>query len=149
MADTKLKVGDAAPDFDLISDQGTHVKLSDQRGKRVVLFFYPKDDTPGCTRQACGLRDNYASLQAKNAVVFGVSPDDAASHKAFIDKFNLPFPLLVDEGHKVAEAYGVWGEQQRNVRSHFVIDEQGKLADVQVQVTPEESVSRAVEAIAG
>jgi peroxiredoxin Q/BCP len=149
MPETKLKPGDTAPDFDLISDQGTHVKLSDQRGKRVVLFFYPKDDTPGCTRQACGLRDNYASLQANNAVVFGISPDDAASHKAFIDKFNLPFPLLVDEGHKVADAYGVWGEQQRNVRSHFVIDEQGKLSDVQVQVTPEESVERAVQSIAG
>jgi peroxiredoxin Q/BCP len=81
--------------------------------------------------------------------VFGVSPDDQASHQAFKAKYNLPFPLLVDEGHKVAEAYGVWGEQQRNVRSHFVIDEHGKLADVQVQVTPEESVSRAVATIAG
>jgi len=149
VAEAKLKVGDAAPDFDLSSDEGTHVKLSDQRGKRVVLFFYPKDDTPGCTRQACGLRDNYASFQTNNTVVFGVSPDDQASHQAFKDKFSLPFPLLVDEGHKVAEAYGVWGEQQRNVRSHFVIDEAGKLADVQVQVTPEESVERAVATIAG
>jgi len=149
VAETKLHVGDAAPDFDLVSDQGAHVKLSDQRGKRVVLFFYPKDDTPGCTRQACGLRDNFASFQSNNTAVFGVSPDDQSSHKAFKDKFSLQYPLLVDEGHKVAEAYGVWGEQQRNVRSHFVIDEQGKLADVQVQVTPEESVSRAVGAIAG
>ncbi len=149
MAETKLNVGDAAPEFDLVSDQGTHVKLSDQHGKRVVLFFYPKDDTPGCTRQACGLRDNYSSFQSKNTVVFGVSPDNQASHQAFKDKFSLPFPLLVDEGHKVAEAYGVWGEQQRNVRSHFVIDEQGKLADVQVQVTPEESVSRALASVAG
>jgi peroxiredoxin Q/BCP len=149
VAETELHVGDAAPDFDLISDQGTHVKLSDQHGKRVVLFFYPKDDTPGCTRQACGLRDNFARFQTSNTVVFGVSPDDQASHKAFKDKFGLPYPLLVDEGHKVAEAYGVWGERQRNVRSHFLIDEQGKLADVQVQVTPEESVSRAVEAVAG
>jgi peroxiredoxin Q/BCP len=147
--DTKLNVGDPAPEFDLVSDAGTHVKLSDQRGKRVVLFFYPKDDTPGCTRQACGLRDNYASFQSNNTVVVGVSPDDQSSHQAFKDKFSLPFPLLVDEGHTVADAYGVWGEQQRNVRSHFVIDEQGKLADVQVQVTPEESVSRAVATIAG
>jgi peroxiredoxin Q/BCP len=149
VANTKLNVGDTAPDFDLVSDQGTHVKLSDQRGKRVVLFFYPKDDTPGCTRQACGLRDNFPNFESNNTVVFGVSPDDQASHTAFKEKFSLPYPLLVDEGHTVADAYGVWGEQQRNVRSHFVIDEQGRLADVQVQVTPEESVSRAVEAIAG
>ena len=145
----QLKVGDPAPDFDMLSDQGARVKLSEQRGKRVVLYFYPKDDTPGCTRQACGLRDNYARIESGNAVVFGVSPDDQASHQAFKEKFNLPFPLLVDEGHKVAEAYGVWGEQQRNVRSHFVIDENGKLADVQVQVTPEESVERALASVAG
>jgi peroxiredoxin Q/BCP len=146
MAETKLHVGDDAPDFDMLSDQGERVKLSDQRGKRVVLFFYPTDDTPGCTRQACGMRDNYSALQGGNAVVFGVSPDDQSSHQAFKSKFELPFPLLVDEGHAVANAYGVWGEN-RNVRSHFVIDENGKLADVQVQVSPEESVQRAVEAI--
>jgi len=147
MAETKLHVGDMAPDFELQSDAGTPVKLSDQRGKRVILYFYPKDDTPGCTRQACGLRDNYPTIQAGNGVVFGVSPDAQASHQAFKDKFGLPFPLLVDEGHRVAEAYGVWGEQQRNVRSHFVIDEQGRLSDVQVQVTPEDSVARAVQAV--
>jgi peroxiredoxin Q/BCP len=146
MPETKLKVGDAAPDFDLLSDRGERVKLSEQRGKRVVLFFYPKDDTPGCTRQACGLRDNYAALQGANAVVFGVSPDSQESHQAFVSKFGLPFPLLVDEGHAVADAYGVWGDV-RNVRSHFVIDEEGKLADVQVQVSPEESVERAVAAL--
>jgi thioredoxin-dependent peroxiredoxin len=145
---TKLSEGDTAPDFDLVSDQGMRVKLSDQRGKRVVLFFYPKDDTPGCTRQACGLRDNFADFESNNVVVFGVSPDDQTSHQAFRSKFSLPYPLLVDEDHRVAEAYGVWGEQQRNVRSHFVIDEQGRLADIQVGVTPEESVSRAVEATA-
>jgi peroxiredoxin Q/BCP len=147
MPDTKLHVGDDAPDFEMLSDTGERVKLSDQRGKRVVLFFYPKDDTPGCTRQACGMRDNYAALQAGNAVVFGVSPDDQSSHQAFKEKFNLPYPLLVDQGHQVADAYGVWGEQQRNVRSHFVVDENGKLADVQVQVTPEESVERAVGSV--
>ena len=147
MPDTKLQVGDDAPDFEMLSDTGERVKLSDQRGKRVVLFFYPKDDTPGCTRQACGMRDNYTTLQAGNAVVFGVSPDDQSSHQAFKSKFNLPYPLLVDEGHHVADAYGVWGEQQRNVRSHFVVDENGKLADVQVQVSPEESVERAVGSV--
>ena len=144
-----LQDGDKAPDFALPAENGETLKLSRLRGKPVVLYFYPKDDTPGCTRQACGLRDNYASFQSNNTVVFGVSPDDQSSHQAFKDKFSLPFPLLVDEGHTVAEAYGVWGEQQRNVRSHFVIDEQGKLADVQVQVTPEESVFRAVATIAG
>ena len=148
MADTKLQVGDVAPDFELSSDHGARVKLSDQRGKRVVLFFYPKDDTPGCTRQACGMRDNYSTFQQGNAVVFGVSPDAQASHQAFREKFELPFPLLVDEGHQVAAAYGVWGEL-RNVRSHFVIDETGKLADVQVQVSPEDSVQRAVQAVGG
>jgi peroxiredoxin Q/BCP len=147
MAEAKLHVGDSAPDFELMSDQGTPVKLSDQRGKRVVLFFYPKDDTPGCTRQACGMRDNYAAIQGGNGVVFGVSPDDQLAHQSFRSKFDLPFPLLVDEGHKVAEAYGVWGEQQRNIRSHFVIDENGKLADVQVQVSPEDSVARAVQSL--
>jgi thioredoxin-dependent peroxiredoxin len=148
MAESKLNVGDNAPDFDLLSDQGTRVKLSDQRGKRVVLYFYPKDDTPGCTRQSCGLRDNYAAFQEKNTVVFGVSPDSQVSHQAFKHKFNLPFPLLVDEGHAIADAYGVWGDQ-RNIRSHFVIDEAGKLTDVQVRVSPEESVERAVQAVAG
>jgi peroxiredoxin Q/BCP len=146
MANAKLQVGEPAPDFDLVSDDGTRVKLSDQRGKRVILFFYPKDDTPGCTRQACGMRDNYSTIAGGNAVVFGISPDSQDSHKAFRDKFSLPYPLLVDEGHAVADAYGVWGDV-RNVRSHFVIDEQGKLADVQVQVTPEESVERALEAV--
>jgi thioredoxin-dependent peroxiredoxin len=146
MPETKLHVGDDAPDFELHSDHGERVKLSDQRGKRVILFFYPKDDTPGCTRQACGMRDNYAAIQDANAVVFGVSPDDVSSHQAFKQKFNLPYPLLIDDGHKVADAYGVWGEG-RNVRSHFVVDENGKLADVQVQVTPEDSVSRALQSL--
>ena len=148
MAESKLHISDKAPDFDLLSDQGTRVKLSDQRGKRVVLYFYPKDDTAGCTRQACELRDNYAAFQQHNTVVFGVSPDDQGSHQSFKHKFNLPFPLLVDDGHAVADAYGVWGDV-RNIRSHFVIDEDGKLSDVQVQVSPEDSVARAVQAISG
>jgi thioredoxin-dependent peroxiredoxin len=146
MAEAKLKVGDPAPEFDLAADDGKRIKLGDLRGKKVVLYFYPKDDTPGCTRQSCGLRDNYAAIQEKNAVVLGVSPDDQASHQAFRSKFDLPFPLLVDEGHKLADAYGVWGEN-RNIRSHFVIDENGNLADVQFQVTPEDSVARAVASV--
>ena len=152
MAD--LKIGDTAPDFELASDKGEKVRLSGLRGKKVIVYFYPKDDTPGCTTQACGFRDNSAKVDGKNAVVLGISPDDQASHQAFKSKFNLPFTLLVDEGHKVADAYGVWGEQQfgerkfmANTRSHFVVDEQGKLADVQVKVSPEDSVSRALSAI--
>jgi peroxiredoxin Q/BCP len=146
MAEAKLKAGDPAPEFDLLADDGSRVKLSDLHGKKIVLYFYRKDDTPGCTRQSCGLRDNYAAIQEKNAIVLGVSPDDQQSHQAFKTKFDLPFPLLVDEGHKVAEAYGVWGEG-RNIRSHFVIDENGKLADVQFQVTPEDSVASAVASV--
>lgn len=150
-----LKVGDTAPDFELQSDTGETVKLSDFRGKRVVVFFYPKDDTPGCTTQACGFRDNYLQVEEKNATVLGISPDGIASHRKFKTKFNLPFLLLADEDHAVAEAYGAWGERTNYgktymgiIRSHFVIDEQGKLADVQIQVSPTDSVERAIAALA-
>src|SRR5512142_3525456 len=95
----QLKVGDPAPDFALPSDQGTTVRLSDFRGRRVVLYFYPKDDTPGCTTQACGFRDAYPQIEERNAVVIGISPDSAGSHKKFKTKYNLPFILLVDEDH--------------------------------------------------
>lgn len=154
MAESQLKVGDMAPDFELMSDSGKRVKLSDFRGKRVILYFYPQDDTPGCTTQACGFRDHYPQIQERNAVVLGVSPDDVASHRKFKTKYNLPFTLLVDEAHKVAQAYGVWGLKQSFgktyygvIRSHFVIDEAGRLADIQVKVSPDDSVARALEAI--
>jgi peroxiredoxin Q/BCP len=150
-----LKVGDAAPDFELMSDEGQKVKLSGLHGKKVVVYFYPKDDTPGCTTQGCGFRDNYARVQAKGATVLGISPDDEASHQAFKAKFNFPFTLLVDGDHSVADAYGAWGERQRPdgtksmgiLRSHFVVDETGKLIDVQSPVSPEDSVARALAAI--
>ena len=149
-----LKVGDPAPDFELKSDTGDTVRLSDFRGRRVVLYFYPKDDTTGCTTQACGFRDAYPQIEERNAVVLGVSPDSEASHRKFKTKYNLPFTLLVDADHKVAEAYGVWGkkslygkEYDGIFRSHFVIDEEGKLADAQVKVSPTDSVARALEAI--
>jgi peroxiredoxin Q/BCP len=120
----------------------------------VVLYFYPKDDTSGCTTQACGFRDNYPVIEEKNAVVLGVSPDGVTSHQQFKTKYDLPFTLLVDEDHAIAEAYGAWGERSNYgktymgiIRSHFVIDEQGKIADAQVKVSPTDSVERALAAL--
>ena len=154
MADIELTAGDPAPDFTTVTDTGETVKLADYRGKRVVLYFYPKDDTSGCTTQACGFRDNYPVIEEKNAVVLGVSPDGVTSHQKFKTKFDLPFTLLVDEDHAIAEAYGVWQERSNYgktymgiVRSHFIIDEQGKIADAQVKVSPTESVERAIAAL--
>jgi peroxiredoxin Q/BCP len=150
----ELKVGDAAPEFETLNDKNETVKLSDFRGKKVVLYFYPKDETRGCTIQACGFRDIYPQVEAKNAVVLGVSPDDVASHQGFRDHHELPFPLLVDEDKKIADTYGVWRERERDgqkfmgiVRSHFVIDEAGKLTDVQYAVAPEASPELSVNAL--
>jgi peroxiredoxin Q/BCP len=142
----QINVGDQAPDFETVNDKNEKVKLSDYRGKRVVLYFYPKDDTRGCTIQACGFRDEYPQVQEKNAVVLGVSPDGVESHQAFKSKFDLPFPLLVDEDKTISSLYGVWQERERDgqkfmgvARSHFVIDEDGKVVDVQYNVAPEAS----------
>jgi thioredoxin-dependent peroxiredoxin len=154
MSDVVLKNGDPAPDFELPSEMGEKVKLSDFRGKRVVLFFYPKDNTSGCTTQACGFRDNYPVIEEKNAVVLGVSPDNEKSHQKFKTKYDLPFTLLVDSDHAVADAYGVWGQKSFMgkkfmgiIRSHFIIDEEGRIADAQVKVSPGESVERAMTAL--
>jgi peroxiredoxin Q/BCP len=154
MSDVVLQNGDPAPDFELPSDTGGKIKLSDFRGKRVVLFFYPKDNTSGCTTQACGFRDNYPVIEEKNAVVLGVSPDNEKSHQKFKTKYDLPFTLLVDADHAVADAYGVWGQKSFMgkkfmgiIRSHFVIDEEGRIADAQVKVSPGESVERAMTAL--
>ena len=114
-----IEEGKPAPDFELRSDSGESVKLSDLRGKQVVLYFYPKDDTPGCTTQACGIRDAYAEFEAAGAVVLGVSPDDERSHVKFKQKYELPFTLLADEGHEVAEEYGVWGEKKYMGRTYM------------------------------
>lgn len=144
-------VGSAAPDFALPADDGTTVRLSALRGKRVVLYFYPKDDTPGCTVQACGFRDNYVAIEEQNALVLGISPDGVKSHQKFRTKFDLPFRLLADEDHAVAELYGVWVEKSMYgkkymgiARSHFVIDEQGRIADVQFSVSADDSVQSAM-----
>jgi peroxiredoxin Q/BCP len=127
-----IEEGDKAPDFTLQDDSGSTVKLSALRGKPVVLYFYPKDDTPGCTKEACSFRDRSAELKKRGAVVLGVSPDDVASHARFRDKFHLNFPLLADAGHKVAEKYGAWREKNLYgkvsmgvQRSTFVIDGEG------------------------
>lgn len=149
-----INVGDQAPDFETVNDQNEKVKLSDFRGKRVVLYFYPRDDTPGCTTHACGFRDSYPKIESANAVVLGVSTQDVASHQAFKSKNNLPFPLLVDPDHQISEAYGTWQERERDgqkfmgqVRSHFVIDEQGKVADVQYSVAPADSAEKAMASL--
>src|SRR5215213_4695296 len=111
-------VGTPAPDFELRDENDQLVKLSDFRGKRVVLYFYPKDDTKGCTAQACGFRDAYPAITEQNAVVIGISPDNSASHQKFKTKYNLPFILLVDEGHKVADQYAAWGDKKLYGRAY-------------------------------
>ena len=148
------EIGTMAPDFELATDSGTTVKLSDLRGKRVILYFYPKDDTSGCTVQACGFRDSYPQIEEKNAVVLGISPDGVKSHAKFKSKFELPFTLLADVEHAVAESYGVWVEKSMYgrkymgiERSHFIIDEEGKIVDAQVKVKPADSVLKAVAAL--
>jgi peroxiredoxin Q/BCP len=152
MMETTLKIGDPAPDFSLPADNGQTVSLADFRGKKVILYFYPKDDTPGCTTQACGFRDTYPQIEERNAVVIGVSPDDVKSHQKFKTKFDLPFLLVADTEHTLAEAYGVWGEKSMYgkkfmgiQRSHFVIDEEGRLLDVQGKISPADSVSQALK----
>jgi peroxiredoxin Q/BCP len=133
----EIEPGSKAPDFKLVADDGSTVALEDLKGKKVVLYFYPKDDTPGCTTQACDLRDAMPKFDDIDAVVLGVSPDSVKSHQKFKKKFDLNFPLLADEDHAVAEAYGVWKEKNNYgikalgiVRSTFLIDEQGKVIDV-------------------
>jgi peroxiredoxin Q/BCP len=139
-----VEEGKPAPDFELTSDSGESVKLSDLRGKQVVLYFYPKDDTPGCTTQACGIRDVYGEFEREGAVVLGVSPDDERSHVKFKEKFELPFALLADKEHKVADAYDVWVEKKYMGKSYwgverstFVIDEAGDVKRVMRRVKPD------------
>jgi peroxiredoxin Q/BCP len=138
-----VEEGKPAPDFELKSDEGETVKLSSLRGKPVVLYFYPKDDTPGCTKQACGIRDAYGEFQRAGAVVLGVSPDDESSHLKFREKYELPFTLLADTDHSVSEQYGAWGEKSFAgktylgvKRSTFVIDADGTVKRVMHDVKP-------------
>ena len=144
----ELKVGDEAPDFTLPDEEGNLVHLRDLRGKRVVVYFYPMDDTPGCTLQACGFRDAYPQIQEQNALVLGISADGRDSHQAFKSKYELPFTLLVDADHQVALAYGTWNEEKGYPRrSHFVIDEEGRLADTQLGVSANNSVQLALDTL--
>ena len=137
----QLKEGMRAPSFEGIDQEGRKIKLSDFSGKKLVLYFYPKDNTSGCTAEACSLRDNYSAFQAKGYEILGVSPDSVKKHVKFQDKYQLPFALLADEDHAVSEAYGVWGEKKFMGRAYmgihrstFVIDEQGKIDRIIVKV---------------
>ena len=154
MLNEAIKVGAPAPTFTLPDEDGKEISLADFTGKWVILYFYPKDDTPGCTAQACGFRDAFPEIAERNAVVIGISPDDGKAHRKFKTKYNLPFVLLVDAEHTIAEAYGVWDERSMYgrtfmgiTRSHFVIDEQGNFADVQYKISPADSVMKALASL--
>ena len=149
-----IEEGKPAPDFELRSDSGDTVRLSDFRGRPVVLYFYPKDDTPGCTKEACEFRDAYDVFRDRGAEVLGVSPDDVTSHEKFKTKYSLPFTLLADPEHRVAESYGVWGERKFAGktymginRSTFVIDENGKIARAMMGIKPAGHAADVLEAL--
>ena len=149
-----IETGDAAPDFELPNQDGETVRLADLRGKRVVLYFYPKADTPGCTTQACGVRDHAGDYEAANAVVLGVSPDPVAKVKKFHDKFDMNFTLLADEDKKVVEAYGVWVEKSMYGRKYmgvaratFIIGPDGKIAKVFPKVQPKKHDDLVLQAL--
>lgn len=149
-----LSAGIPAPDFELLDDTNVPRKLSDFRGKNVVLYFYPADDTPGCTKEACNFRDDYSAYEQANLVILGVSPDTVKSHVKFKQKFHLPFPLLADEGHKVCDLYGVWGpkkfmgkEYEGVLRTTFLIDEDGQILKVFENVRPAEHSREVLSAL--
>ena len=132
-----LKAGDRAPDFSLPSTEGKNISLSDLRGKKVVLYFYPKDDTPGCTKESCSFSDNLAKVRSKGAVIYGVSADSIKSHHKFIDKYKLTFPLLSDETKEMINAYGIWGEKSFMgkkymgiIRTTFILDEKSNITHI-------------------
>jgi len=148
-----LKEGDKAPDFTSTDQEGKKVKLSDYKGKRVVLYFYPKDDTPGCTKEACSFRDADQTFNKKGIKVFGVSTDDEKSHQKFISKFQLPFDLIADTDKSIVEKYGVWGEKSMygkkymgTMRKTFLIDESGKIAKIFDKVKVDEHADEVLEA---
>jgi peroxiredoxin Q/BCP len=147
-----LKPGDKAPDFTLLDQQGNKVRLKDFRGRRVLAYFYPKADTPGCTTQACALRD--ASPQIGDTAVLGISPDPPSRQAKFDEKYSLGFPLLSDEDHAVAEAYDVWGEKKNYgrtymgiIRSAFLVDEKGKIQEAWYKVSPKDTAGNLLKAL--
>jgi peroxiredoxin Q/BCP len=151
-----IEEGKPAPNFELQSDKGATVRLSDFRGKPVVLYFYPKDDTPGCTTEACEFRDAYHRYRERGVEILGVSPDDVASHEKFRSKYELPFTLLADPGHKTAEAYGVWGARKFAGKSYmginrstFVIDKDGNVARAMLGIKPAGHASAVLEELPG
>lgn len=148
------RIGDPAPDFALESDSGEVVRLEDLRGRKVVLYFYPKDDTPGCTKQACGFRDRNEDFEREGWTVLGVSPDPVDRHRRFRDKYDLSFPLHSDPDHTVAEAYGAWGkkklygrEYEGILRSTFLIDAEGRIAGVYEKVRPDGHADALLDAL--
>jgi peroxiredoxin Q/BCP len=150
----KLKVGDTAPPFTLVDQHGDKVKLGDYKGSPVVVYFYPKANTPGCTTQSCALRDAEPDLSELGASVIGISPDAPAAQKKFDDKYDLGFPLLADEDHAVASAWGVWGKKSMYgktfmgiVRSAFVVDEKGRIAGAFYKVSPKDTVPKVEEVL--
>jgi peroxiredoxin Q/BCP len=147
-------IGEQAPDFALLNQDGKTVRLSDYRGKKVVLFAYPKASTPGCTTQACGFRDRFPKIEAGNAVVLGISPDEPKDQLKWKTAENLPYDLLCDTDHAVLEAWGAWGEKTNYgkkyvgvIRSHWVIDENGIIIDEKLGISPTDSVEKAVAAL--
>jgi thioredoxin-dependent peroxiredoxin len=150
-----IKEGDVAPDFESRDAEGNTVRLADLRGQKVALYFYPKDDTPGCTKEACSLRDKYSELEERGIKVLGVSLDDEESHLKFAEKFNLPFTLLADTDHSVADAYGVYGEKEWMGKKYmgvdrktFLIDEEGRIRKVFNKVNVEQHADEVLEAFA-
>lgn len=150
----KLNAGDKAPDFKLTDQNGNHINLTDLRGKKLLLYFYPKADTPGCTKQACSVRDAREELAELGVDVVGISPDKPAKQKKFEDKHNLGFSLLSDEDNGVAKAYGAWGEKSMYgkkyegiIRSSLLIDEQGKIIQTWYKVSPKDTVPKAIETL--
>ena len=149
-----IEEGQPAPDFELQTDAGDTVRLADLRGKKVVLYFYPKDDTPGCTKQACAIRDAWKEFRATGAEVFGISPQDAASHAKFKAKYDLPFTLLVDDDHKLADEFGFWkqktfaGKKYMGIeRSTVVIGEDGTVETIWRRVKPDEHADRLLQTL--
>jgi thioredoxin-dependent peroxiredoxin len=152
--DLKLKEGDDAPGFTVNTNAGGKVSLADFKGQNVILYFYPKDDTPGCTKEACNFRDTFDAFKKRGAVVLGVSPDPVKSHDKFVEKFKLPFPLLADENREIVNAYGVWGEKVFMGRKYFgthrvtfLIGPDGKIKKIWPAVKPDEHAKEVLAAI--